>query len=58
MLSNTRTNIIYSDSAAQARGTICLLARVQSPKHEENLHWNSVAQSHYELKNVKIRQQQ
>ncbi len=42
MFSNTCTNRMYSDSAAGARGAICLLARVQSVKHVENLRWNSV----------------
>ncbi len=37
MFLNTRMNCMYSISAARARG-----ARVQSPKHEENLRWNTV----------------
>ncbi len=36
MLSKTRTNGMYSNSAAWARGT-----RVQSPKREEILRWNT-----------------
>ncbi len=36
MFSKTRTNGMYSNSAARARG-----ARVQSPKREEILRWNT-----------------
>ncbi len=36
MFSKTRTNGMYSNSAAWARGT-----RVQSPKREEILRWNT-----------------
>ncbi len=36
MFSKARTNGMYSNSAARARG-----ARVQSPKREEILHWNT-----------------
>ncbi len=36
MFSKTRTNGMYSNSAARARGT-----RVQSPKREEILRWNT-----------------
>ncbi len=32
---------IKCNQCMRARGTICLLARVQSPKREENLRWNS-----------------
>ncbi len=37
MFSKTRTNGMYSNSAARARGT-----RVQSPKREQILRWNII----------------
>ncbi len=54
MFSETRTNGMYSNSAAQARGT-----RVQSPKREEILRWNtysSFANFENSEKNIKIGQ--
>ncbi len=42
MVCTTWINFIYSDSTAGARGAICLLARVQSPKGKEKLRWNGV----------------
>ncbi len=48
MFSNTRMNCMYSNSAARARG-----ARVQSPKREEILRWNTVTR--HLLSNIFIR---
>ncbi len=49
MFSETRTNGMYSNSAARARGT-----RFQSPKHKEILCWNTYSLfAYFYLKNLK-----
>ncbi len=48
MFSKTRTNGMYSNSAARARG-----ARVQSPKREEILRWNTYSSYAHLKKKIK-----